>query len=782
MYNFDAIVTGSIELAQAEAIKRKNNELTEFHLLWGLIKNPQTISAKHLKGELKVLKGLLDQLPTLEKLEFDQIHTSSKLSEWFTLASSDAIQAGREKVNEADLLRYLKKFFPSLEMAVPEEAGQSEVPEFLVDLNELAGGGKLDPVIGRASEIRKVQEILCRRTKNNPVLVGDPGVGKTAIVEGLAGLIVANQVPDIIQGKTIYALNMGTLMAGTKYRGEFEEKIQDLIRFLKTKARDAILFIDEIHLLIGAGKTEGAMDAANLLKPALARGELNCIGATTFEEYKKYIETDSALERRFHQIKVDEPSKEDCIQILMGLKEKLEIHHGIEITEEAIVSAVYLSEQFISDRFLPDKAIDIIDEAAAGMKLSADSMPPELSELEDLIRSKKILAKASPHKSLSQDIAELEASFEEQKAKWEEKVLALKTVSQLKQEHDKISFQLHKAETEGDYERASKLKYGELPKVLAELKQYEVSWKLTRESVGEVIARSTGVPLERVLQTKQESLLTLEDFLKAQVFGQEAALKEIADTLIAAHAGLSDQTRPLGSFLLLGPSGVGKTETAKALSRFLFQSDRHLVRLDLSEYSEAHSVAKLIGSPPGYVGYDEGGVLTEAVRRNPYSILLFDEVEKAHADFSDILLQILDDGLLTDNKGRHVNFKNCVIFLTSNLKDYEGFFKPELIGRLDGVLRYQALEEEQREKILLRELDLLNDKLTDRELKLAFSPELLEKVKVQGFDPKYGARPLKTAFNRLVIKPLAKILLESGEIKGEKILGLDPQGHLRLQG
>ncbi len=772
MNNFDSTVLASIELTQAEALKRKNNELTEFHLLWGLIKNPSTVSSKHLKEDLKLVKGLLEQQPTLEKTSLADLRPSSSLSEWFTLASSDAIQAGREVITEADLLRHLKRFFPQLTMEVPENV-ENETPEFLENLNQLADEGKLDPVIGRATEIRRVQEILCRRTKNNPVLVGSPGVGKTAIVEGLAGLIQKNQVPDIILGKTIYALNIGSLMAGTKFRGEFEERVNQLVRFIKNKGREAIIFIDEIHLLIGAGKTEGAMDAANLLKPALSRGELNCIGATTHEEYKKYIESDSALERRFHKVQVAEPSKDDTIQILMGLKEKLEIHHGVEITEEAIVSAAYLSDQFISDRYLPDKAIDIIDEAAAGLKLSADSLPPELEELEASIRSKKILAKANSNdKSLIKEIESSEEEFNLKKGKWELKILDLKRVSQLKQQLDRLQFQLQKAETEGDFETASRLKYGEAPDIENELSKYEVSWKLNRHNIGEVISRSTGVPVERILRTQQENLLDLNDYLNSRVFGQDKALTEISDTLIAAHAGLSDQSRPLGSFLLMGPSGVGKTETAKALSTFLFGDERHLMRIDLSEYSEQHSIAKLIGAPPGYIGYDKGGVLTEAVRHNPYSVILFDEIEKAHIDFSDILLQILDDGRLTDTQGRTVNFKNTVIFCTSNLKTHEGYLKPELIGRLDDILYYESLSKAVINLIMERELKLLNQKLSSREIAVELKKEFQNRIIASGFDEKYGARPLKNAFNRMVIKPFAKVLLKSQQLKGDFLLEL----------
>ncbi len=783
MNSFDRIVAGSIELAQSEALKRKNNELTEFHLLWGLLNNPATVASKRLKEEKKVVKGLLDRLPTVKEIALAEMRTSAKLSEWFTLASSEAIQAGREDISESDLLKFVARFFPQLNIEVPETGEGREKPDFLEDLNALAETGKLDPVIGRSVEIRRVQEILCRRTKNNPVLIGPPGVGKTAIVEGLAGLIQSNRVPDIIQGKTLFSLNIGSLMAGTKYRGEFEQRIESLIRFIKDQGREAIVFIDEIHLIIGAGKTEGAMDAANLLKPALAKGELNCIGATTVEEYKKYIESDSALERRFHQVKIDEPTKEDTIQILVGLREKLEIHHGVEITEEAIVSAVYLSDQYISDRYLPDKAIDIIDEAAAALKLSADSMPPELAELEALMRSKKILAKANPRqKSLKSEIADLEREFDQNRRIWEKKVLDLKRVSQLKQQLDKSNFLLRKAETEGDYELASKLKYGDIPKLNEELAGFEVSWKLLRRNIGEVVAKATGVPVERVLRSNQENLLELEGYLQHRVLGQGAALKEIADTLIAAHAGLSDQSRPLGSFLLMGPSGVGKTETAKALAAFLFGAEKHLIRIDLSEYSEQHSVAKLIGAPPGYIGYEKGGILTEAVRRSPYSVILFDEIEKAHRDFSDIMLQILDDGRLTDTQGRVVNFKNCVVFATSNLPNHDGFFKNEMIGRLDDILYYEHLNDDTIFALLDREVEQLNEKLSGKEIALSLSEDFKIRIKNSGFDEKYGARPLKNAFNRMVIKPLSKILLKSPELTGQFELERGEGGRLELKG
>jgi len=774
MNQFDDIVLGSIELAQARAIKDKHLELTEIHLLWGLLKNPKTVSSKGLSPHQKTIVSLLETLPTVESQEFDRLKPSSKLSEWFTLAGADAIAEGRETVAEVDILRHLKKFFPQLQFEMPEGAEGVELPDFLVDLNELAELGKLDPVIGRAAEIRRVQEILCRRTKNNPVLVGEPGVGKTAIVEGLAGLIIAGKVPDVILGRTIYLLNMGALMAGTKFRGDFEQRIEALLDFLKLKGRDAILFIDEIHLLVGAGKTEGAMDAANLLKPALARGELNCIGATTLAEYQQHIESDTALERRFHQVRVLEPTAEDSIQILLGLKEKLEIHHGIEITEEAIVASVYLSQQFLTDRFLPDKAIDIIDEAAAGLKLSADSVPPEVEALGALISSKKVMLSAQPSaKHLKAEIEALEVEFQRKKQQWESETLALKRVSGLKKQHDQLNFKLERAKLEGDFETASRIQYGELPHVEARLETSEVSWKLSRQKVGEVIAHITGVPVERILSTGQQRMLGLEAALKQQVIGQEGPLAEIADTLIAAQAGLGEPNRPMGSFLLMGPSGVGKTETAKALQTFLFESNHHLVRIDLSEYRESHSVAKLIGSPPGYVGYEKGGVLTEAVRKNPYSVLLFDEIEKAHQDFSDILLQVLDEGRLTDTHGRTANFSNTVVFITTNLEDPKLWFKPELLGRLDGILEYKHLGRESVTVLVERELSLLNRKLEDKDLELTLDPDLSARICDAGFDETYGARPLKSAFSRLVIRPLSKAMLRDPELSGKQTFALD---------
>jgi ATP-dependent Clp protease ATP-binding subunit ClpB len=604
-------------------------------------------------------------------------------------------------------------------------------------------------------------EILGRRGKNNPVLVGPAGVGKTAIVEGLAEAIIKGSVPDVLQGKTIYSLDMGSLMAGTKFRGEFEERLQKLIQFIKDQAGEAILFIDEIHQLVGAGKTDGAMDAANLLKPALARGELNCIGATTPDEYQKYILGDSALDRRFRSVPVNEPCLEDAVEILMGIREKLEAHHGIKITDEAVFNAVFLSHQYITDKNLPDKAIDLVDEASSALKLSAEAMPVQLAELQGLIRAKKIYAQVEKHApEMKSELEKLEKEFEVGKALWESEVLSMKQVSELKNQLDRTKFELEQAERNGDYDSAGKLKYSVLPELEEKLSTTGRGWTLETRDVAAVISRQTGIPIEKILKDQQNEILKLEEHLNARVFGQKEALKEISETLITSHAGLKDQSKPLGSFLLKGPSGVGKTETAKALAEFLFNDEDNIIRLDMSEYSEKHSVAKLIGAPAGYVGYEEGGVLTEAVRRKPYAVILFDEIEKAHQDFSDILLQILDDGRLTDNRGRTINFKNTVILLTTNSKELELEFKPEVLGRIDSILNYLPLDSGIMKSLVDKELSQLNLRLQDKKITLGLSDNLSQVLCKRGYDPRYGARPLATVFNKLVIRPLSKKVLE----------------------
>lgn len=764
MNNFDNVVTGSLSIAQAKALENRNTELAPAHLLYGLITNKSSYSSKNLIQYLDQVESLLKHIPiTSSQISIDQIRPSGSLSGWLTQAGGHAAQAARSEISERDLIRFLPTVFPTLnidysKLNIDEE--QLETPSFLVNLNELAQEGKLDPVIGRTKEIRAVMEILGRRSKNNPVLVGAAGVGKTAIVEGLAEAIVKGQVPDVLKGKTVYSMELGSLLAGTKYRGEFEERIQNLLKFAKEGAGQYIIFIDEIHQLIGAGKTEGAMDAANLLKPALARGELHCVGATTEDEFQKYILKDPALERRFRKVPVFEPSKEDSIEILMGLKEKFEGHHGIKISDDAIYSAVMLSDQYITDKNLPDKAIDLIDESASALKLSAEAMPAELEILQSEIRNKRILAQVEKNnKEIFQEIESLQDKFDKGYIQWESQVNALKKVSETKSRLDRLKFDLERAEREQNYEEASKIKYSLLPEVQKELESFSHDWVLTTENIAQIIARHTGIPVEKILKSKQENLLKLEEVLNKRVFGQNEAIHEISETLLASFAGLTDETRPMGSFMLLGPTGVGKTETAKALAKELFDNEDHMIRLDMSEFSEKHSVAKLIGAPAGYVGYDEGGVLTEAVRRRPYSVILFDEIEKAHPDFSDILLQILDDGRLTDNRGRTINFKNTIIMLTSNSKNPQMDFKPEVLGRLDGVLTYHALNKDIMINLVDKQIKLLNKRIKAQNVKVKFSDEAKNHLANIGFDETYGARPLQSVFNRLVIRPLSKMIL-----------------------
>ncbi|MCO4755462.1 MAG: AAA family ATPase, partial [Bacteriovoracaceae bacterium] len=708
---------------------------------------------------------------TTSDLNPENIRPSGALSGWLTQASGNAAKSGRQEMGERDLLKFLPQTFPTLDLDYSKLKGaeeeEAEVPTFLVNLNDLAKEGKLDPVIGRTKEIRAVMEILGRRGKNNPVLVGPAGVGKTAIVEGLADAIVKEQVPDVLRGKTVYSMELGSLIAGTKFRGEFEERIQGLLKFAKQGAGEYIIFIDEIHQLIGAGKTDGAMDAANLLKPALSRGDLHCIGATTEDEFQKYILKDPALERRFRQVPVHEPSREDSIEILMGLKEKFEAHHGIKISDEAVYSSVMLSDQYITDKNLPDKAIDLIDESASALKLSAEAMPTELEILKSEIRNKKILAQVDKdNKDIHSEIEKLQKKFDEGYVKWEGQVGALKKVSEIRNRVEKLRFDLEVAERESNYEEASKIKYHLLPEAEKELTGLSHDWILKEENIANIIARHTGIPVEKILKSKQEELLKLEEVLNKRVFGQGEALTEISETLLASYAGLTDETRPMGSFLLMGPTGVGKTETAKALAAYLFDDEKNMIRLDMSEFSEKHSVAKLIGAPAGYVGYDEGGVLTEAVRRHPYSVVLFDEIEKAHSDFSDILLQILDDGRLTDNRGRTINFKNTIIILTTNSKDPARDFKPEVLGRLDARLEYSPLGKDVMENLVEKQIKLLQSRLKSKKIEIEFTGDAKKQLADLGYDEKFGARPLQSVFNRLVIRPLSKFILKGEEGTG----------------
>jgi ATP-dependent Clp protease ATP-binding subunit ClpB len=674
------------------------------------------------------------------------------------------------------------------------------------DLTELARQGKLDPVIGRDDEIRRTIQVLSRRTKNNPVLIGEPGVGKTAIVEGLAQRIVSGDVPETLKNKRLASLDLGAMLAGAKYRGEFEERLKSFLREVEKAQGQIIVFIDELHTLVGAGGAEGAVDASNMLKPALARGELRCVGATTLNEYQKYIEKDKALERRFQQIYVGEPNVEDTISILRGLKDKYETHHGVRIKDAAIVAAATLSNRYITDRFLPDKAIDLIDEAASRLRIEIDSLPTEIDEVEREIIQREIERQAllREEDAISQErlakvekeIADLREKSGAMKAKWQSEKEVIERIRSTKEQVEQLKIQAEQFERAGDYGKVAEIRYGKIAELqkqfdadqarLADLQLAGRTLKeeVTEEDVAEVVARWTGVPVTKMLEGEVQKLVKMEERLGMRVVGQESGLIAVANAVRRARAGLQDPKRPIGSFIFLGPTGVGKTETARALAEFLFDDEHAMVRLDMSEFMEKHSVARLIGAPPGYVGYDEGGYLTEAVRRRPYSVVLFDEIEKAHPDVFNVLLQILDDGRLTDGKGRTVDFKNTVIIMTSNIGSREiqewsadekamqgyvmeqlrGHFKPEFLNRVDEVIIFRQLGLEQLRQIIKIQLEALRQMLADRKVTLVLDPSAEELLAREGYDPNYGARPLKRAIQGLIQNPLAMKLL-SGEIK-----------------
>ena len=689
----------------------------------------------------------------------------------------------------------------------PEEKYQA-LQRFSTDLTERARGGKLDPVIGRDEEIRRLMQVLSRRTKNNPVLIGDPGVGKTAIVEGLAQRIVEGDVPEGLREKHVVSLDIGAMLAGAKYRGEFEERLKSVLKEITEAEGRFVVFIDELHTIVGAGKTEGSPDAGNMLKPALARGELRVVGATTLDEYRENIEKDAALERRFQPVFVGEPSVEDTVAILRGLKERYEVHHGVRITDPAIVAAANLSNRYIGDRFLPDKAIDLIDEAASRLRMEIDSMPQEIDEVERRITQLEIerqaLAKEDDPAStgrrerVESEIAELREKTSGMKSRWQSEKEAISRIREMKARIDELKVEADRATRTGDLARASEIQYGEIPNLKVELEaaeshidelQKETSFlkeEVDEEDVAEVVARWTGIPISRMLQSERERLSHLDDLLNRRVIGQAEATKAVADAVRRSRAGLQDPNRPIGSFIFLGPTGVGKTETARALAAFLFDDEEAMVRIDMSEYMERHAVARLIGAPPGYVGYEEGGQLTEQVRRRPYSVILFDEIEKAHQDVFNILLQILDDGRLTDSQGRVVNFRNTVIIMTSNIgsplilehagrmnlpevrADIEGavlgelrrHFRPEFLNRVDDIVVFRALEREDLEEIVELQLQRLERLMTDQKLTLEVTEEARRLIAEEGYEPAYGARPLKRAIQRLVQNPLAIRVLE----------------------
>ncbi|MES2759620.1 MAG: ATP-dependent chaperone ClpB [Pseudomonadota bacterium] len=843
--------------AQSLAVGNDNQYIEPVHLLVALL-NQDDGGARSLLQRAGVnvaslqtsLKSALDRLPKVSGTG-GETQVGRELMNVLNLADRDAQKRGDQfvssemvllaladdKSDAGKLAREAGLTRKALEAAVDavrggesvnsaEAEGQREaLKKYTLDVTERARQGKLDPVIGRDDEIRRTMQILQRRTKNNPVLIGEPGVGKTAIAEGLAQRIVNGEVPDSLKGKRLLSLDMAALVAGAKFRGEFEERLKSVLKELAQDEGQTIVFIDEIHTIVGAGKAEGAMDAGNMLKPALARGELHCIGATTLDEYRKYIEKDAALERRFQKVLVEEPSVEATIAILRGLQDKYELHHKVEITDAAIIAAAELSHRYITDRFLPDKAIDLIDEAASKIKIEIDSKPEVMDKLERRIIQLKIEREAVKKEKdeasqrrlglIEEEIARLEREYNDYEEILKAEKAMVQGTTHIKEEIERIKHQMEEAKRSSDYALMSELQYGKLPDLEAQLKHAEAATvtadaaaagkpKLLRTQVGaeeiaEVVSRSTGIPVSRMLQGEREKLLHIEDELHRRVVGQDEAIQAVSDAIRRSRAGLADPNRPYGSFMFLGPTGVGKTELCKALASFLFDTEESMIRIDMSEFMEKHSVARLIGAPPGYVGYDEGGYLTEAVRRRPYSVILLDEVEKAHHDVFNVLLQVLDDGRMTDGQGRTVDFKNTVIVMTSNLGSHKiqamesddpgvvklavmaevrGHFRPEFINRIDEIVVFHSLDEKNIGAIAKIQLQHLESRLAQMEMKLEMSDEALQKIAEAGYDPVYGARPLKRAIQQQIENPLSRLILE-GRYGPKDTIPIDvDNGHL----